>query len=135
GEELAELAKAYAAAPRKASVSDLGVLRKGDLAPDVEKIAFALAPGQVSEPIPTPDGFRILKVVEKTEGSVVPFEDARAEIQRRLTQTRSNEQVEESLAGLREKAIVDFWVSEVTLPLHGPTPARAMRLETVRTSH
>ncbi|PYQ07163.1 MAG: hypothetical protein DMF83_10375 [Acidobacteria bacterium] len=129
GEELAELAKAYAAAPHKASVSDLGVLRKGDLAPDVEKIAFALAPGQVSEPIPTPDGFRILKVVEKTEGSVVPYEDARAEIQRRLTQTRSNEQVEKYLAGLREKAIVDLRVREVPLQLTGPTPAGATRLE------
>ena len=129
GEDLAELAKAYAAAPHKATVSDLGVLRKGDLAPDVEKIAFALAPGQVSEPLPTPDGFRILKVVEKTEGSVVPYEDARAEIQRRLSQTRGNEQVEKYLAGLREKAIVDLRVREVPLQLTGPAPAGATRLE------
>ena len=129
GEDLAELAKAYAAAPHRASVSDLGVLRKGDLAPDVEKIAFALAPGQVSEPLPTPDGFRILKVVEKTEGSVVPYEDARAEIQRRLSQTRGNEQVEKYLAGLREKAIVDLRVREVPLQLTGPAPAGATRLE------
>jgi len=129
GEDLAELAKAYATAPAKASVSDLGVLRKGDLAPDVEKIAFALAPGQVSEPLPTPDGFRILKVVEKTDGSVVPYEDARPEIQRRLTQSRSNEQVEKYLAGLREKAIVDLRVREVPLQLTGPAPAGATRLE------
>jgi parvulin-like peptidyl-prolyl isomerase len=128
GEDLAELAKAYAAAPHKATVSDLGVLRKGDLAPDVEKIAFALAPGQVSEPLPSPDGFRILKVVEKTEGSVVPYEDARAEIQRRLSQTRGNEQVEKYLVGLREKAIVDLRVREVPLQLTGPAPVGTTRL-------
>jgi len=128
GEDLAELAKAYAAAPHKAAVSDLGVLRKGDLAPDVEKIAFALAPGQFSEPLPTPDGFRILKVVEKTEGSVVPYEDARPEIQRRLSQTRGNEQVEKYLVGLREKAIVDLRVREVPLQLTGPAPVGTTRL-------
>ena len=128
GEDLAELAKAYAAAPHKAAVSDLGVLRKGDLAPDVEKIAFALAPGQISEPLPTPDGFRILKVVEKTEGSVVPYEDARPEIQRRLSQTRGNEQVEKYLVGLREKAIVDLRVREVPLQLTGPAPVGTTRL-------
>jgi len=129
GEDLAELAKAYAAAPTKATVSDLGVLRKGDLAPAMEKIAFALAPGQISDAVPTPDGFRVLKLVEKTEGSVVPYEDARAEIQRRLTQTRGNEQVEKYLAGLREKAIVDLRVREVPLQLTGPSPAGTTRLD------
>lgn len=129
GEELAELARAYAAAPTKASAADLGVLHKGDLAPSVEKIAFALAPGQISDPIPTPDGFRILKVVEKTEGSVVPYEDARAEIQRRLTTSRGNEQVEKYLAGLREKAIIDLRVREVPLQLSGPAPAGTTRLD------
>jgi parvulin-like peptidyl-prolyl isomerase len=128
GEDLAELAKAYAS--NKAAVADLGVLRKGDLAPEVEKIAFALPPGQVSEPIPTPEGFRILKVVEKTDGSVVPYEDARAEIQRRLTQSRSTEQVEKYLVGLREKAIIDLRVREVPLQLTGPAPAGATHLET-----
>ncbi len=129
GEDLADLAKAHAAAPTKATAADLGVLHKGDLAPAVEKIAFALAPGQISDPIPTPEGFRILKVVEKTEGSVVPYEDARAEIQRRLTTSRGNEQVEKYLVGLRDKAIIDLRVREVPLQLSGPAPAGTTRLD------
>ena len=129
GEDLAELAKAYTAAPPRAAVADLGVLGKGDIAPEMEKIAFALAPGGVSDAIPTADGFRILKVLEKTEGSVVPYGDARAEIQRRLTQSRSTEQVEKYLAGLREKAIVDLRVREVPLQLTGPAPAGTTRLD------
>jgi peptidyl-prolyl cis-trans isomerase SurA len=129
GEDLTEMAKTYAAAPHKATFSDLGVLHRGDLAPAMEKIAFALAPGQVSDPIPAPEGFRILKLVEKTEGSVVPYEDARAEIQRRLTTTRGNEQVEKYLVGLREKAIIDLRVREVPLQLTGPAPAGTTRLD------
>jgi peptidyl-prolyl cis-trans isomerase SurA len=127
GEDLADLARAYAAAPHKAAVADLGVLHKGDIAADVEKIAFALAPGQVSDPIRTEDGFRILKVVEKTEGSVVPYEDARLEIQRRLNQTRTNEEVEKYLEGLRQKAIVDIRVREVPLQPPHPPPAGGTR--------
>jgi parvulin-like peptidyl-prolyl isomerase len=127
GEDFAALAKAYAS--NKATVTDLGVLGKGDLAPEVAKIAFALAPGQVSEPIPTPEGFRILRVVEKTEGAVVPYGDARAEIHRNLTQSRSTVQIEKYLAGLREKAVVDLRVREVPLQLTGPAPAGTTRLE------
>jgi parvulin-like peptidyl-prolyl isomerase len=129
GEDFAELAKAHSVGPNKAGGGDLGVLRKGDLAPDVEKAAFALAPGQVSDPLPTKDGFRILKVVERTEGSVVPYEDARAEIQRRLNQTRSSDEIERYLEGLRQKAIVDLRVREVPLQLTQPAPTGGTRLE------
>ena len=129
GEDFAELAKANSVGPNKASGGDLGVLRKGDLAPEVEKVAFALAPGEVSEPLPAKDGFLILKVVEKTDGSVVPFDDARAEIQRRLGQTRSTEEVERYLEGLRQKAIVDLRVREVPLQLSQPAPTGGTRLE------
>jgi len=129
GEDFTELAKTYSVGPNKASGGDLGVLHKGDLAPDVEKVAFALAPGQVSDPLPTKDGFRILKVVERTEGSVVPYEDARAEIQRRLNQARSSEEIERYLEGLRQKAIVDLRVREVPLQLSQPAPIGGTRLE------
>jgi peptidyl-prolyl cis-trans isomerase SurA len=129
GEDFTELARTYSVGPNKASGGDLGVLRKGDLAPDVEKVAFALAPGQVSDPLPTKDGFRILKVVERTEGSVVPYEDTRAEIQRRLNQTRSSEEIERYLEGLRQKAIVDLRVREVPLQLSQPAPTGGTRLE------
>lgn len=130
GEDFAELAKTYTVGPNKASGGDLGVLRKGDLAPDVEKVAFALAPGQVSDPIPTPEGFRILKVVEKTEGSVVPYEDARAEILRRLNQARMSEEVERYLEGLRGKAILEYRVREVGLQLNQPVPSGGGLLQT-----
>jgi len=129
GEDFAELAKTYSAGPNKASGGDLGVLRRGDIAPEVEKVAFALAPGEVSEPIPTAEGYRILKLGEKTEGSVVPYEDARLEIQRRLNQTRTNEEVEKYLEGLRQKAIVDVRVREVPLQLTQPAPSGGTRLE------
>jgi peptidyl-prolyl cis-trans isomerase SurA len=120
GEDFAELAKTYSVGPNTASGGDLGTLRKGDLAPDVEKVAFSLGLGQVSDPIPTADGYRILRVMEKTEGSVTPYEDARIEILRRLNAARSSEEVERYLQGLRDKAIIDLRVREVGLQLNQP---------------
>jgi len=127
GEDFADLARTYSTGPNKAGGGDLGTLRKGDLAPDMEKVAFGLAPGQVSDPIPTTDGFRILRVTEKVDGSVTPYEDARTEILRRLNQERSSAEVEKYLEGLRQKAIIDLRVREVGLQLNQPiTPGSSL---------
>ena len=121
GEDFAELARAYSAAPTRAAGGDLGRLSKGDLTPDIEKAALALPVGGVSAPLPTADGFRILKVVEKTEGTQVPFEEVKAEIQKRLSAERAAKEYEAYMEGLRKEAIIDIRVREV--PLQASVPA------------
>src|SRR3990172_991726 len=64
GEDFAELAKAHSTAASRASGGDLGRLNRGDLPPELEKAAFALAVSAVSDPIPTPRGLLILRSVE-----------------------------------------------------------------------
>jgi peptidyl-prolyl cis-trans isomerase SurA len=129
GEDFADLARTYSVGPNKANGGDLGVLRKGDLAPEMEKVAFGLALGQVSDPLPTADGYQILRVMEKTEGSVTPYEDARIEILRRLNTDRSSAEVEKYLEGLRQKAIIDVRVREVGLQLNQPVPSGGSLLD------
>jgi peptidyl-prolyl cis-trans isomerase SurA len=121
GEDFAELARSYSAVPTRSAGGDLGRLSRGDLTPDIEKAAFALPVGGVSEPLPTPEGFRILKVVEKTEGTQVPFEEVKAEIQKRLSAERTAREYESYLEGLRKEAIIDIRVREV--PLQAAVPA------------
>jgi peptidyl-prolyl cis-trans isomerase SurA len=120
GEDFAEMARAYSSSPTRSSGGDLGQLRKGDLAPDIEKTAFALPVGGVSEPLPTPEGFRILKVVEKTEPTQVPFEEVKADIQKRLSAERTEREYEAYMEGLRKAAIIDIRVREV--PLQATVP-------------
>lgn len=122
GEDFASLARAHSAAPTRASGGDLGSLARGDMNPDLEKVAFALAPGQISDPIPTGDGgYRILRVVEKTEASVVPFDEAKAAIQKRLAQGRLSREYDSYVADLRGKAIIDIRVREVPLQVEVPS--------------
>jgi parvulin-like peptidyl-prolyl isomerase len=121
GEDFAELARSYSAAPTAAAGGDLGSLRRGDLSAELGKVAFALPVGGVSDPLPTPEGFRILKVVEKTEASQVPFEEVKAELQKRLTGDRMTREYEAYMEGLRKEAIIDIRVREV--PLQAEVPA------------
>jgi parvulin-like peptidyl-prolyl isomerase len=121
GEDFAALARAYSSAPTRSAGGDLGRLSRGDLTPDIEKTAFALPVGGVSDPLPTPEGFRILKVVEKTEGTQVPFDEVKAAIQKRLSAERTSREYEAYLEGLRKQAIIDIRVREV--PLQATVPA------------
>jgi hypothetical protein len=114
------MARAYSSAPTRSSGGDLGRLSKGDLAPEIETVAFALPVGGVSDPLPTSEGYRILKVVEKTEPTQVPFEEVKAEIQKRLSAERTDHEYEAYMEGLRKAAIIDIRVREV--PLQATVP-------------
>jgi peptidyl-prolyl cis-trans isomerase SurA len=123
GEDFAGLARAYSQVPSRASGGDLGELRRGELTPDLEKIVFGLPKGAVSDPLRTAEGFRILRVADRNEGSVVPFEEASPEILKRLTQERSGKAYETYMEGLRKTASIDVKVREVPLRLTGGASA------------
>ena len=123
GEDFASLARIYSASPTKSTGGDLGRLAHGDLNPELEKIAYALPVGAVSDPIPSAGGYRILKVTEKTELSVVPFDQAKEAIKQRLMQERWAKEYDVYIQGLRKNAIVDTRVREVPLQLTGPIPS------------
>jgi len=121
GEDFGELAKSHSAGPTAGGGGDLGRFGKGDLAPDVERVAFSLEAGGVSDPIPVTEGYRILRVSDKAPGSVTPFEEARADIMRRLGQGRAAQAYESYMEGLRKAALVDLRVREVPLDVAVPS--------------
>ncbi len=115
GEDFAELARAHSTAASRASGGDLGRLNRGDLPPDLEKAAFALAASAVSDPIPTSRGLLILRSVEKNESAFTPFDEVKEAILRRLAQERMASQYDAYMEGLRKSALIDLRVREVPL--------------------
>jgi hypothetical protein len=95
--------------------------------PALEAAAFALAPGGISEPLRTEQGWRVIKLIDKTDGSVVPFEEAKDEILKRLTQERASKVYDAYVEGLRKENVagIRVMVSEVPLQLSVPAPAGA----------
>ncbi len=122
GEDFASLARTHSAGPTAATGGDLGEIAQGDLNPDLEKEAFALSVGAVSDPIAHEGGYRILKVVAKTSGGVVPYATAKDGVRNRLMGSRFGEAYEIYIAEIRESAAVELRVREVPLQLTGPVP-------------
>jgi parvulin-like peptidyl-prolyl isomerase len=124
GEDFTELARAHSASPTRSAGGDLGTVNLKELSPTVQKAAAPLQPSEVSDPVLSPEGYRIFKLVERSEASVVPFEEVKADIRRRLMDARGNEAYETYVEGLRKTGIVTVQVKEVPLQVSRPvTPS------------
>jgi peptidyl-prolyl cis-trans isomerase SurA len=122
GEDFAALAKTYSSAPSRAHGGDVGQLSQGEINPELEKVAFALPVGAVSDPLPVEGGYRIIKVTAKTSGSTTPYEAAKDKVHDRLMMARFETAYEAYMQELRKSASVELRVREVPLQLTGPIP-------------
>ncbi|MGH9336573.1 MAG: peptidylprolyl isomerase, partial [Vicinamibacteria bacterium] len=73
----------------------------------LEKAAFALAPGEVSDVIRMDAAFYIIRVEEKVEEKVKTLEEVRSEVADAIFQEKMNVQLERYIEQLRERAIVE----------------------------
>lgn len=81
----AELAQKSSDDPgSKVKGGDLGEFERGRMVPEFEKAAFALAPGEISEPVKTNFGYHLIFAEGKTPGGLQPLEKVRGDIARRL---------------------------------------------------
>ena len=64
GEDFATLADTYSQGPGAGQGGDLGYFKQGQMAKEIEEVAFALKPGEISQPFRTNVGVHLLKVEE-----------------------------------------------------------------------
>ncbi|MGA1978991.1 MAG: peptidylprolyl isomerase [Sedimentisphaerales bacterium] len=116
GADFAELARANSACPSSKQGGDLGYGEKSDpnsnkkgtwVAP-FEKAAFALKPGQVSDVVETQFGYHIIKVTDHNDANVIPFEQAKDDIIKMLTQTKQAEFAEKYVESLKADAKIVY---------------------------
>lgn len=88
GEDFAALAKEVSQAGTKDSGGLLGTIHTGDIAPELEAIAFSIPVGSVSEVIAMPHGFHLLKVDSRTDEFVRPVEEVREKIRNQIADER-----------------------------------------------
>jgi len=109
GKDFVELAKTYSEDPgAKKDGGDLGLFKKGDMLPELEKTILAMKPGEVSELVSTPVGLHIIKLEERIKGKVKPFESVKTEIEDVLYRKKSEERFNQWAKELRSKATVDI---------------------------
>ncbi len=108
GKDFVELAKSHSEDPAaRKDGGDLGIFKKGDMLPELEKTILAMKPGEVSELVVTPAGFHIIKLEERIKGKVKPFESVKAEIEDAIYRKKSEERFNQWAKELRSKASVE----------------------------
>ena len=77
--------------------------------PAVAEAIFALSPGQISDVVPSQEGYQIIKLIDKKKVKAdVTFPEAKDEIEAILSYRRSQAVVDSVLTSLREKAKIEL---------------------------
>ncbi len=105
GEDFATLANEKSK-DTNAEGGDLGFFTRGQMLKPFEDAAFALEPGQISEPVKTQFGWHVIKVEEKRNQPLPTFDDVKEAIMGQLIQAKA-QQVVTSLRDAAKIEIVD----------------------------
>lgn len=90
GEDFGELAKTFSEDPSsKEQGGDLGYVKRGKLVPEVERAAFSLKPGEVSDVVASNYGLHLLKVEDYRASTVEPLEEVKERIRETLTDEKA----------------------------------------------
>jgi parvulin-like peptidyl-prolyl isomerase len=106
GADFAHLAQKYSRGPYAEKGGEWEFLERGNLLPEVDKWAFDLPLGAVSDIIETGIGFSIIKVEGRKRSRTIPFEEVEEWIGLHLWQQKFYQEMERYYQELRQKATV-----------------------------
>jgi parvulin-like peptidyl-prolyl isomerase len=106
GGEFDRIAQIYSEDSSRDLGGDWGWIERKTLAPPLEKVAFNLPVGKISNIVEYSGNFYVLKVEEKKGGTTRSLAEARDEIEKKLVQQDAQELQERWIASLRSKAFI-----------------------------
>jgi parvulin-like peptidyl-prolyl isomerase len=109
GAEFDRMAQIYSEDSTRDLGGDWGWVDRGTLTAPLEKVAFNLRPGKVSNIIQIGGNYYILKVEDKRGGVTRPFAQVRDEIEKKLVAEEAQAKQERWLTSLRQKAYIKMY--------------------------
>jgi len=106
GAEFDRMAQIYSEDSSRELGGDWGWIERKTLAGPLEKVAFKLGRGKVSNVIDFNSNYYILKVEDKRGGTTKSVAEARPDIEKKLLQQQAQDLQERWLVGLRSKAFI-----------------------------
>jgi peptidyl-prolyl cis-trans isomerase SurA len=106
GAEFDRMAQIYSEDSSRDSGGDWGWIERKMLAGPLEKVAFSLPVGKISNIIEFKGNFYLLKVEDKKGGTTQSLAQVRDQIEKKLIQQEAQKLQEEWLASLRSKAYI-----------------------------
>jgi peptidyl-prolyl cis-trans isomerase C len=113
GADFAKLATENSTGPSKTRGGDLDYIGRGQMVPQFEEAAFALAKGEFTQkPVRSPFGWHVIKVEDKRQSKPPSFEESRA----KLGQEVSQEVAAELVKNLMENAKIERFEADGSAP-------------------
>jgi parvulin-like peptidyl-prolyl isomerase len=109
GAEFDRMAQIYSEDSTRDLGGDWGWIDRGTLTAPLEKVAFGLRLGKVSNIVEVGGNYYILKDEGKQGGVTRPFAEVRDEIEKKLTSEEAQAMQERWLASLRQKAYIKMY--------------------------
>jgi peptidyl-prolyl cis-trans isomerase SurA len=109
GAEFERMAQIYSEDSTRDLGGDWGWVDRGTLTAALEKVAFNLRPGKISNIIALGGNYYILKIEDKRGGATRSFNEVREEIERKLITEEAQAKQERWLASLRQKAYIKMY--------------------------
>ena len=120
GVDFGKLAREKSIGPAGKKGGTFVMLRRGKADPAIEKIAFTLQNGEVSEIIQTQAGYYIIKAGDKSVSRRIPFSEVKKQIKMSLKTIKQKDVVGIKIKELEEKYDVTLnleFISEVKIPV------------------
>jgi peptidyl-prolyl cis-trans isomerase SurA len=106
GADFAEMARKVSRDASASDGGDLGTLKRGELAAEVEEQILALAPGEVSQPYRSALGYHLFKLESKEALEGEGLARARQQIRDILFRRKYQERLEAWIKEIRERAVI-----------------------------
>ncbi len=106
GTEFPELASRHSDPPLNETQGELGRFKKGELDKTLEEAVDKLKTGEVSPWIEARNGWYLIKVEDRVESFLQPFEEIRETVQQKLFNERRDLKLTEYLTTLKEQSYV-----------------------------
>lgn len=111
GTDFMDVAKAHSEDASASAGGDLGWISPGDTVPEFEQAMNMLLPGQISQPVRTPFGWHLIKVIERRSQDI--SERQQREAARHAIHARKADAiVQEWLQQLRDQAYVEYKIED-----------------------
>jgi peptidyl-prolyl cis-trans isomerase C len=115
GEDFAKLASEVSDDPgTKPKGGDLGFFPRGRMVKPFEDAAFSLKPGEVSPIVETQFGFHIIKVEDKKDAAVEPFDTVKELLRQKMVQDRSRQVITDFIDKAMQDSKTEFFPDALT---------------------
>jgi peptidyl-prolyl cis-trans isomerase SurA len=109
GEPFAEMARRFSDSEgSKEAGGDIGIWRRGSLQKELEDMVFDKNPGFITDLIPTPRGWLLLKVADRYREGLAELAEVEDEVRNKLIGPRYAPAIREYLTELREQAYIEI---------------------------